>query len=255
MVLIMSNIETKYLSFGDNVESVDKFSLKNMPKTFNSRFGDTRVIFRDEKGNIILEKENLIVLRGRTFALEKLFNDVITVGSGYDQDLNRQIVLFKIGSGGADVTNDPFNPYTPNFADEDLASEIPFIIVDPDKMADPAKAANPSIFVTLPSGYENIYYDKRTVGTVDSYYAKKFETAPEWYFNKLTNEVYKKVTLAIAVQDARDEYINELSLLLANYDNVGNAYNNIELFSRICFDTESLVNHTKQIIIEYYIYA
>ena len=217
-----------------------------------------KVLMRDEAGNIILEKDNLIVLRGRTFALEKIFDDTISTNSGYKRNLNRRVVLFKIGNGGADVEAAPFDPFVPNFKDEILGNEIPFITVDPGKNADPEKQANPSIVTALTPAEKNIYYDGRPDPgnpNVIHYYAKRFESEPEWYFDKTNNEVYKRIVLRINTKDARNQYINELALCIAEYDSSSNTYKDIELFSRICFDTESLINLSKQILIEYFIYA
>jgi len=247
--------DTKNLKFSEKSLLTDKFDISNITPT---SFLRGRVVMRDEKGNIFLEKDNMIVLRGRTFALEHLFKDPISASSGYTQDLDRKICLFKIGDGGADVETAPFDPFVPSYQNLDLSNPVPFITVDPNKNADPIKQANPSIVTELAPGDELIYYDKVVDGgdpAVFHYYGKVFDTAPEWTFNEAGNEVYKKVTLRINTKDARNQYVNELGLFFASLDTGGNVYENIEIFSRICFDTESLTNLTKQIVIEYFIYA
>jgi hypothetical protein len=253
--------EIKKLKFADGKEGSlrDEFNL-----TSGSDKGASlgrmrgRVVMKDEDGNIILEKDNLIVLRGRTFALEQLFNDPIVPESNYRMNLNRKICLFMMGSGGADVQASPFNPYTPKFSNEALGNREPFIILDPNKLSDPEKANNPSYVEAMNPELSDMYFDgvpDADDPSVVRYYAKKFETEPTWEIDKLNDEVYKKILLRVSPMDLRYKFINELCLCFAEYDAVTNTYKDIELFSRITFDTESLNNLTKQIIVEYYVYA
>lgn len=215
------------------------------------------IILRDEFNNIILEKDNLIVLRGRTFALEKLFNESIsTENSGYISNINRTICLFKIGSGGADVQSTPFEPYVPAYSDIDLANPIPFITLDPNKMSDPDKVDNPSIVESLTEADRSKYFlSVNKDNDIIDYYGKIFEGSPEWVFNKETNEVYKKISLKIDANEARGYIVNELGLVLAEYDSENTNYKDAELFSRVTFDSQSLTSLTKFITIEYFIYA
>jgi len=193
----------------------------------------------------------------RTFALEMLFRDVIT-GSPYIQNLNRKVCLFKIGTGGA-PEGDPFNPHVPSYTDMDVAANVAFLTVDPNKITsgDPEKASNPSIVTEL-SPEQQLKYYQPVVDPLDPsvthYYAKTFEGA-EWVFDLENNEVYRKLTLLISNIDARNKFINELSLIIAYYDDVANEYGQYEAFSRLCFDTESLTNLSKSIMIDYLIYA
>jgi hypothetical protein len=217
-----------------------------------------RVIIRDEFGNVILEKDNLIVLRGRTFALEKLFNMTITSSSGYKMDLNRQVCLFKVGSGGADVASAPFTPYVPKFSDLDLVTPVPFVSVDANKNNVSSEQNNPSYVTSLTTTQARTYYQPvaRTSQTsITDYFCKVFDTTPSWFFDNVNNEVYVHCTLRVAASDARNQYVNELGLFFGDYNATANTYSNIEMFSRICFDTESLTNQTKQLVVDYYIYA
>jgi hypothetical protein len=214
-----------------------------------------KVVFKDKDGNVILERDNEIVLRGRTFALEKLFEAVIT-GSPYEQNLDRKVSMFKIGSGGAPESN-PFEPYEPNYDDMGLTTPQPFLTVDPNKMSDPEKASNPSIVTELSPEQELKYY----LPVVDSldpqvthYYGKTFESQ-EWGFDQANNEVFRKLTLLISDLDVRDLNINELSLMIAHYDDLNNSFQQVEAFSRICFPTENFSNLSKSVTVEYYIYA
>jgi hypothetical protein len=216
-----------------------------------------RVIIRDDFGNIILEKDNLIVMRGRTFALESLFKDPIDPAvSGYKVNMNRSVCLFKIGGGGADVKSAPFQPFTPSFSDEDLAAPVPFVIQDPGKYDAVEKENNPSIIEVMSTKQKAKYYlpNMKSDGTTE-YYGKVFETDPQWVFNKETNEVYKKIMLRINSDEARGYMINELGLVLAEFDSANNLYKDAELFSRITFDTKSLTSLTENLLIEYLVFA
>ena len=62
------------------------------------------VSLKDNTGRVIFQKRhNLIVLRGRTFALERLFSDAVTSAdvAAYISDLNRKVIAFGVGKGGA----------------------------------------------------------------------------------------------------------------------------------------------------------
>jgi len=218
-----------------------------------------KVRFLDDEGNVILEKDNLIVLRGRVFALEKLFNDMNTEGS-YVTNNNRELILFKIGTGGA-PENDPFQPYTPSFDDTDLASPIPFKVVD-------ANDTN----TTLTTEEQDIYYDSKLNEidtTLTEFYCKRFDVIdPVWNIDTVNNEVYKKMILKINTTDfrtvptgnpeqpyTRDANINELGLYFASYNDTTNEMEDIEMFSRLTFSTEPLTNLSKTVTIEYYIFG
>ena len=235
---------------------------KVVNKLINDPYLRGHVCIRDHKGNIILEEDNLIVLRGRTFVLEKLFDTTIGVDSGYIRNLNRKICLFKIGSGGADIEAAPFDPVVPAYSNMNLTTPFPFITVDSEKNLDAEKASNTSIVTALSQAETLIYYDMvsetpdpaRPSYVIYHYYAKKFE-AEQWYINKTNNEIYRQLTLRISEKNARNEILNELGLYIGQYNDPGNNYSNLELFSRITFDSEPLGNANKQLVIDYIIYA
>lgn len=242
----------KYLKFEDALTLADKIG---QPTLRTGIRGKIRI--KDEFGNIVLEKDNLVVLRGRTYALETLFKDPIdpTV-SGYKVNMNRSIVLFKIGSGGADIKSTPFQPFTPLYSDEDLAIPVPFVVEDPKKYETPEKENNPSIIESMNDKQKHKYYlpSIRNNGTTE-YYGKVFEVKPQWVFNKETNEVYKKIMLKVDSNEARGYLVNELGLVFAEYDAKNNLYKDAELFSRVTFDSESLTSLTKGMIVEYLVFA
>jgi hypothetical protein len=254
---MMINKDEVLLSFNDALMMADKIG---QPASRTGLKGRVRVHeILDEFGNTVLkqEKDNLIVMRGRTYALEQLFNDPIDpTTSGYKVNMNRTICLFKVGSGGADVNSAPFQPFTPLYSDEDLAIPVPFVTQDSDKYDSQEKTNNPSIIETMSSAQKKIYYNPtiRENGTTE-YYSKVFEVKPQWVFNKSTNEVYKKIMLKVNANEARGYMVNELGLLIGEYDQANNQYLDTELFSRVTFDTESLTSLTKGLLIEYLIFA
>jgi hypothetical protein len=218
----------------------------------------------DESGQVILDKDNLIVMRGRTFALEKMFGSANTLDSGYNTTNldSKKICLFKVGCGGC-IEGQPFNvlPVVPSDSTE-LGEEIPFRLVMDGQDA--------------PSGY----YDVKAVGEdgLKGYYAKEFDSIewskeiPEGTNTEDDDEVCVKLTLKITEEDfktvvstdenglteyTRNTFINEIGLCIANpvKNDIANRMDNIELATRLCFESEPYMNATKSSTIFYYIYA
>lgn len=188
-------------------------------------------------GKMIL-KSNIIVQRGRTFSLEKLFGDVVPAQYNYTQNIDRTINLFRVGSGGAPAA-DPFNPTPPAATDEDLSIKAPFRIVDPN---------DPSTFLT--ASEEGIYFqpevqpDGRTF-----YFSKAFDAVPTWIVNKAENRIYRSIQLTIDPKDVRGFGINELGLCISDSN-----HENIELFSRFTTETIPFFGNTGMVF-EYLVYA
>jgi hypothetical protein len=228
-----------------------------------------------ETGQVILKKSNLIVLRGRLFVLEQIFNnhDLNTnvirdddITSGYKTTSGRQICMFRVGTGGTPSL--PLVPEAPVFYNDRLIQPVPFRLDVQDNIRNPYfnVAINKSIY----SGVEDndTYYGR-------AYNYKAFDSA-EWWINTDTltgGVVYHKLTLTISEQDFRyipasvdtlniptyTPYINELALYFAapstDADGVV-TFTDPEMFSRITFPTEPLaLTSKKSIRIEYYIYA
>jgi len=225
------------------------------------------VTMRDDTGRIVFEKRhNLIVLRGRTFALEKLFGGTIStsgVNGGvapYLSDLNRTICAFGVGRGGA-PTSDPFSPYAPpptGAAGVALASPVPFRLHDTAAEGD----GDPLTFV--PASEIGNYGGARAVEgrpTQTEYLMKGFDGEPAWFFDEAANTVYKQIELSITEHDCRtlaSNYINELCLYFSRPDaldaNGAQTYVNAEMMSRITFPTEAL-GPSKSLQISYRVYA
>jgi hypothetical protein len=251
------NKDEKILSFEDAIIMADKVGQPSSRMGLKGRVRIHEIV--DDFGNTVLkqEKDNLIVLRGRTFALEKLFNDPIdpTI-SGYQVNMDRTICLFGIGAGGADIESAPFQPFTPLYSDENLAIPVPFVIEDSTKYSDQDKTNNPSFIETMTAEQRATYFSPiiRSNGATE-YFSKVFEVKPQWVFNKTTNEVYKKIMLKLDKNEARGYMVNELGLQIAWMNPKNSLYEDIELFSRVTFDTESLTSLTKSLLIEYLIFA
>ena len=235
------------------------------------------VVFKDSNENPIFEKDNTIVLRGRTFALEKLFGVEIdghlsaatATRDAYLRGLERTLCLFGCGSGGT-PNNSPFNPTPPGYDDQKLAAPAPFRVVYGQDFG-----GNSTEIPTLPSSIKDKYPHTKTVQTADGYfnsefYYKNFDNMT-WGLKRDTNEVYRKIRLSIIEDDFRtireraNEYkreilINELGLFIARKEIDGTVVTVPELFSRITFDSESLrsasvTGATKEIFIDYYIFG
>lgn len=212
-----------------------------------------RVVARDgSTGEALFERDNIIVLRGRVFALEKMFEDAVPPGTSqggyaYARNLSRTVCLFCVGSGGAPAS-DPFSPYAPAFSDVAMTTPEPFRVVDP---------ADPAGFPPLTAAEQLVYYSPVTDGAgVTRYYSKRFEELdPEWVVDTSGNEAYKKLVLRVGELDCRGRTVSELGLQVAAYDAASNEMSDVELLSRLTFPTESLADPAKVIVVEYYVYA
>jgi hypothetical protein len=282
----------KRINVSDKIDAKDKISigLKGHVRMYDATDAEINdgVIMRDSLGDPILEKDNLVVLRGRTFILEKLFgegNPGFTTSSGdvYQTNIsNREVRLFSVGNGGvADLQSDPFNTLEPTYDNLRLKGDgddgrLPFLYVYTDGSDIPSEANASHISQTefetdvksdgktLSEKYFGETLDSGFVGTGDRYlyYSKKFE-GMDWSFNDsdaetVDGEVFKTVTLRISSTDLREEVINELGLYLAresDTENIDDYQDEIEMVTRITFDSESLSSPSKEILIEYIVYA
>jgi hypothetical protein len=251
------------------------------------------VVVKDTKGNILLRKNNLVVFRGRLFAIEQIFgqpfnvpysygktptayyaettagnnkgtnpNDIVdlvdtgtdSMSSDLSRLLNRRVCLFGIGSGGV----------------PDQAWFSPSVVIPTC-----TKLENPIAFCSENSddcqSNPNFYFGEKTVSGETRYFLKRINTKdandnflPSWVYDKATNTIAMMTTLHVNEAylanppDGEIKRINELGLYMAtetfNQSTNTSTFSNIELFSRITFDTESL-NANKELLIEYYIFA
>lgn len=209
-------------------------------KKHNVNLKDNFLIIRDkETGEILNAANNLVLHKGRTLALRKLFN-ILPSGVNQDTMNQRSVCLFGIGSGGTPVSN-PFQPTPPTSLDSDLNTRIPFRIIDTTRGT------------RLTAEEQNIYTDQANEGTTQKFFKKAFNSV-ELVTNPDQDEVYVKIGLEINEKDARGGLISELAVYSAK--KAGNVYTDYEVFSRITFQTESLNESTnKALLINYYVYC
>jgi len=226
------------------------------------------VTMKDNTGRTVFSKRhNLIVLRGRTFALEKIFNDTIDtygVNGGskpYLSDLDRKVVSFGVGKGGA-PGSDPFSPYAPaptGSVGVQLSQRIPFRLHDTSAVT----TGDPLLY--MPEAEISNYGGAEVLTNVDNqylYYLKHFDSRdPIWVFDEALNTVYKQITMSITPNDCRtstSNWINELCLYFGKVSGQdargGVSFANVEMFSRITFPTEYL-SANKALEITYNVYA
>lgn len=227
------------LQFIDSADLADEMQLARKDST--AGLGGVVEIRDAETGALLVRRKNIFVLRGRTFLLEKLFNDQVAADSGYIQNLARKINLFRIGSGGT-PEGSPFAPIPPSPLDMNLATPIAFRSVHQD-----------DVDTHLTEEEQSIYHEPMVDGvdsTITHYYAKTFEQlTPPLVLNKATNETYRLITLMLSEKDCREQFINELGLCISTDE-----FGDIELFSRLTFSTEHMTGN-KSLLISYYTYA
>jgi len=152
------------------------------------------VVVDDVSGEVVLEKDNLVVLRGRTFALEKMFNKENEISGFNKTDLaSKKICLWKAGRGGC-VIGEPFNLLSIDPDCTALGEEIPFIAVK-DGTDRPE-----GYYGEIPTAIKDNYNQGYTY-----YYAKTFEKL-EWVTN--TNEYGKmdEIALKITLKITEDDF-------------------------------------------------
>lgn len=244
-----------------SIQVSDRLSLNDaikVAKELDKPYLKGHVIIRDAlTGDILEEKDNLIMLRGRAYVLELLFGMNAPESTGYNNDHTRKVCLFGIGQGGADLLASPLEAIAPKFNDKDLYSPIPFVIETDLKEVIPEHQANPSIYDNLDSEQRGIYYLPKTQpdGSI-RYYGKVFEKdTARLKINTDTNECYWQGTLRITPNEARGYVFNELGLYLANYNQSSNTYSNVELFSHICVSSIALTSLKRGVLISYILYA
>lgn len=227
------------IEFKENLDEVkDTLEISNKENVKNKNY--IRVVDVNSGKVLVKRKENIITLRGRTFALEKLYEDVNNVTEYTIKNYDRTINLFSIGNGGC-PEGDPFSPIIPTPLDTALANRIPFITI-PDG-TDPI-TIYPNIIMS------NYPVDPDPVESDNLYYYKRFNIRdPEWNIDLNTNTTCKKLELLIDIEDCRDENINELGLYFST-----NSFTEPEMYSRVTFPTWHMSGGTK-ILVEYYTFA
>jgi hypothetical protein len=263
--------EIKQLSFSDVMDVCRDEHINREIHDYEGYLGGmTGIVSMKDKatGKVVFQKRhNLIVLRGRTFALEKLFNDTIDtfgVNDGvrpYISDLDRKVIAFSVGKGGAPAS-DPFAPYAPppiGVNGVGLAQRVPF------RLHDTAKATSGDPLLYIPSGEMGNYGGAEAIvgqSTQFYYYLKHFDSRdPVWMFDEAKNTVYKQITMTLTADDCRTATSNWINELCLYFSRVGGSdvrggvnFANPEMFSRITFPTEYL-SANKALEIVYNVYA
>jgi hypothetical protein len=235
--------DVKTLKLADGILSKDRFGIS---------IGG-RVVIKDEQtGEVLCSKDNLIVLRGRTFLLEKLFNvginDTDLNTQVYRNNLNRRVCLFQIGQGGT-PNGVPFVPIDVANLEMGLTSPVPFRVIDNTSIA----TKNATTFSPSELGK---YYGKKVVGTSEEYYYKEFETQGQcatdadeynlngkWSLKKDEDDpiIYRLLTLRISDRDLR--FAPTASMIEENKTNTSYLANYVPYVNELAlfFAEESLV--------------
>jgi len=252
------------------------------------------VFFTNELGELLFKKDNLILIGGKKFLLEKLFN--ITPNSNQQMTLNKlfdvntneptlvgvgprresSVCLFGVGDGGSGMTFG--DVYTPHGKEYNLYNMLPMRYVS--KTSD------------LDSVDKFKYYMKVTNDTHYAYYLKRFETDPKLVLKvgqmdyvpsindnnpiSTVNEVleredvesYVELRLKISASDIREFFIendnldrarfNELALYTGyqpeHNSNIWTDYLNVQCFSKLTFNNDPLDSVEKEVNILYRIH-
>ena len=231
----------------------------------NAKYDNLVTLYDDtsERQVIFAKRKNLVVLRGRTFSLELLFNSPIGAlgvdsGQAYISDLNRKIICFGVGNGGT-PSSDPFAPFAvlpKGIPGQKLANQIPFRIHDTTASPNDSQLFIPSTEISNYAGEVSLSVTRK------QYMFKHFDIRePEWVYNSNENTVYKKIILKLTENDCRtlvSNQVNELGLFFGRQVGVlanGSAdIRNLEMYSRITFPTEFL-DVDKKLTFEYRVYA
>lgn len=245
----------------------------------------TKILGYDDFGNQIFEEENITVLPGALFTIEKIFNltnDITTATKEKALDvslnINTQIdnsrpaeefiVLFGVGTGGATDVVGSIKPT--HYTDSHLAGLFPIRCVP--------------VTTSMDNKYQ-VHRTENINGTnYECYYCKKFDSDPTLTVSRhmsdgsdgpeltrddldsKTNSIvdtFVSMTLKIDKNDAREWFefngnveaarINALGLYTAWYDTMSQQYRNVRLFSELHFQNE-ILHLSKSLTLVYRIY-
>ena len=233
--------DLKIINHIDSVDLAEALSVGSNPLDYiEAHQGGVLEFCNPETGTSFLIRKNLVVQRGRSFALERVHGIAPPVNAGYINDLQRTILLFGVGTGGT-PTDNPFAPIPPTPSDVALTNPVPFRVVDPTDLSTAIAT------VDVPS-----YPVYTTVNSKKNYNYKVFDqTQTQYVVNKVDNKIYRKIPLYISPSDCRGYKLNEIALFFCT-----GSYTNIEMYSRATFDSESMSQSTgKGLLVNYYTYA
>lgn len=168
--------EQKIINLTDKLNTRDGLAAAHAPK--QSRGFRTEIICKNELGEVLFKESNSQLIGGANFVLEKVFGVQSSLNVDYLNDIlgfgqtgtpvtetypaSTVVCLFGVGIGGAGDTSS--SVYDVDVKDRELPQMIPFRVVTAD---------NP-----LSELEKEKYWGKKTDGSKDSYYLKKFEGTP-----------------------------------------------------------------------------
>lgn len=271
-------------------DKLDMNDVKELLMKKDASFLRGEAEFYNEFGDLLFKKSNLIVLPGKIFALEKLFNVKASLPT---PDLKTQfnvpptnpipqspnkgplqqksVCLFCVGAGGSKLEFGQVIP--PNFKDTNLFRMIPFRYVDPDNDLD----------VTEKKKY---FFRYETANNKIAYFLKKFDKDPVINIkragtdidadldveNSESLEVYVEMELKIDVHDIREYFAaispNSTDSNVPRYNEIGLVfgvqpedvdsdyvdYEDLRLFSKLTFNNDALDSVSKELRIVYRVY-
>ena len=206
-----------------------------------------RLIIKDDDGNIIVDRTNLVVNSGRIFTLERCSNLPYSV-EGYSRTLenvdenlsllDRELVVFQLGQIGAltDLTESPAVLPT----NTDIGTTIPLI--------------GTTVGATHS---QNKYFNNVLNSGTYSFTAKSLTFA--WDTDFPNNLVSLKASFTISALDAIDQWFNSIGFYVGNKVITSGSLvdiRNLELFSKITFPPILKTNFIDtNFSLEYYIYG
>lgn len=267
-------------------DDLNMSDVKDLLMQKNSTFLRGEAEFYNEHNELLFKKSNLIVLPGKVFALEKLFNvksklNIPDLKEQYQvapsniipdnkkikgPEQAKCVCLFAIGKGGSEDTFGSVKK--PRFRDTELYDMIPFRYVDIDN----------DLTVEEKKKY---FFRVETTDNRVAYFLKKFDREPVIEIKRLgsnvdadfTNEnedfdVYVEMELKIDITDVREYFdaIDESDR--ARYNEIGlvygiqpegsaddyTDYEELKLFSKLTFNNDALDSVSKELRIVYRVY-
>lgn len=266
-------------------DKLDINDLKDALSQRNSQFLRGEAEFYNEHGDLLFKRSNLIVLPGKVFALEKLFNvkcktDIpdlkeqlnipastpITANEDKGPLQKKAVCLFGVGMGGS--SNQFGDVIKPNFSDTNLYNMVPFRYV-------------PLANDLTPTEKKKYFFRVETQDDMVAYFLKKFDKTPSIEIKRLGTDidadisikdeefdVYVEMELKIDVEDIREYFnaigeghlarYNEICLVYGVQPDVPGQdyvdYEQLELFSKLTFNNEALDSVSKELRIIYRVY-
>lgn len=224
----------------------------------------------------IFKKRNIVLLRGRVFILEKLFNFICRDISNYNTALkefeiknnmtfknqpeDRIVAVFSCGIGGCNLLYGSVNK--PTFEELNLKQPIPFLITNPDEELTPEEQKK---YV----GKKVIYDNETNEALYNTYNYKRFNSVIPKIggVSGISDEAYVELEIKIEHRDFKSFFemddtpyvkagprINEIMLSFGIWNSSINDLDFIEPFSKLSFNNYPLDGDEDDIKFLYRIY-